>query len=163
MRAARGPEEIRSDGRVPVRAQVPVGETSREPSTQVGAPSVVVRQRNILVRAPNWTGDLVMATPGFRALRAGFPAASITLHVRESMVPLLAGAPWFDEVLPLTSYHRGPAALLRAKGVIRKFTRTRARELLQEALELEDAAAIRALLNAELDEVGLGGLIRAGK
>ena len=29
--------------------------------------------REILVRSPNWMGDLIMATPGFRALRAGFP------------------------------------------------------------------------------------------
>jgi len=60
-----------------------------------------------------------MATPGFRALRAGFPGARITLHVRESLAPLLAGAPWFDEVLPLTSYHRGPAALLREAAALR--------------------------------------------
>ena len=39
----------------------------------------------ILVRGPNWTGDLVMATPGFRALRAGFPGARITLHVRSAL------------------------------------------------------------------------------
>ena len=55
----------------------------------------------ILVRGPNWTGDLVMATPGFRALRAGFPDARITLHVRAPLAPLLDGAPWFDAVVPL--------------------------------------------------------------
>jgi heptosyltransferase-2 len=55
----------------------------------------------ILVRGPNWTGDLVMATPGFRALRAGFPDARITLQVHAPLAPLLAGAPWFDAVLPL--------------------------------------------------------------
>jgi heptosyltransferase-2 len=52
----------------------------------------------ILVRGPNWTGDLVMATPGFRALRAGFPDARITLHVQAALAPLLDGAPWFDDV-----------------------------------------------------------------
>ena len=31
--------------------------------------------QEILVRGPNWTGDLIMATPGFRALRSGFPGA----------------------------------------------------------------------------------------
>jgi heptosyltransferase-2 len=80
----------------------------------------MVRAPNLLVRAPNWTGDLVMATPGFRALRGGFPDARITLHVRESLIPLLAGAPWFDEVLPLTSHHRGPAALLREAAALRE-------------------------------------------
>ena len=59
--------------------------------------------REILVRGPNWTGDVIMATPGFRALRAGFPDARITLHLRESQVPLLRGSAWFDEIVPLRS------------------------------------------------------------
>ncbi len=68
--------------------------------------------RRILVRAPNWVGDVVMATPGFRALRAGFPEARIALQIRAGLAPLLAGAPWFDEVLPVTSHRRGARALL---------------------------------------------------
>ena len=69
--------------------------------------------QEILVRGPNWTGDVIMATPGFRALRAGFPAARITLQLRESQLPLLAGAPWFDERLPVRSYGRRGLAPLR--------------------------------------------------
>ncbi len=84
-----------------------------------GAPEPA-RASSILVRAPNWTGDVVMATPGFRALRAGFPAARISVHVREGLMPLLAGAPWFDEVLPLTSHHRGPVARLREAAALRR-------------------------------------------
>jgi heptosyltransferase-2 len=72
----------------------------------------MIDAERILVRAPNWAGDLVMATPGFRALRAAWPGAELCLHVREGLAPLLAGAPWFDAVLPLASHHRGPAALL---------------------------------------------------
>lgn len=68
---------------------------------------------NIVVRAPNWAGDVVMATPGFRALRAAHPRARIAVQIRPALAALLAGAPWFDEVLPLASYHRGAAALLR--------------------------------------------------
>ena len=67
----------------------------------------------ILVRAPNWAGDVVMATPGFRALRAAHPQAHIALQVRPSLAPLVAGSPWFDAVLPLDSYHRGASALAR--------------------------------------------------
>ena len=61
------------------------------------------RPREILVHGPKWTGDVILATPGYRALRTGFPDARITLQLREALVPLLAGAPWFDAVLALGS------------------------------------------------------------
>ncbi|MBW2272835.1 MAG: lipopolysaccharide heptosyltransferase II [Deltaproteobacteria bacterium] len=74
----------------------------------------------ILVRGPNWTGDVVMATPGFRALREGFPRARITLQLRPGLEALVAGSPWFDEVLPLRSYHQGVSALLREARELRR-------------------------------------------
>ena len=58
----------------------------------------------ILVRAPNWLGDLVMSTPGFRALRRRFPGAHMTLHVRPGLEELVAGSPWFDEIRPVRSF-----------------------------------------------------------
>lgn len=73
----------------------------------------MTRPREILVRAPNWAGDLVMATPAFRALREGFPAARITLAVRGGLAPLMAGAPWFDAVAPLAPRRRGLVGLWR--------------------------------------------------
>jgi heptosyltransferase-2 len=75
--------------------------------------------QEILVRGPNWTGDLIMASPGFRALRAGFPDARITLHVRPGLIPLVSGAPWFEEVLPVHSYRQGLPALLREASRLR--------------------------------------------
>jgi heptosyltransferase-2 len=79
--------------------------------------------REILVRGPNWTGDVIMATPGFRALRAGFPDARITLQLHRSQVPLVRGSPWFDEIVPLSHGGRGWAALreARALGRLRGF------------------------------------------
>jgi heptosyltransferase-2 len=67
----------------------------------------------ILVRSPNWMGDLIMETPGFRALRAGFPEARISLAVPASLAPLIEGAPWFDEIWPLVSHRAGPLAIWR--------------------------------------------------
>lgn len=77
----------------------------------------------ILVRGPNWLGDLAMSTPGFRALRAGFPDARIVLHVRTGLEALLAGSPWFDEVLPVRSYRAGALAMAREGRALRDYGR----------------------------------------
>jgi heptosyltransferase-2 len=54
-----------------------------------------------------------MSTPGLRALRGAFPDARLTLQLRPGLEALVAGAPWFDAVEPLRSYHAGASALLR--------------------------------------------------
>jgi phosphotransferase system enzyme I (PtsP) len=54
-------------------------------------------------------------------------------------------------------------SLLRAKKVIMSFSLDELSELLQQALAMSDAAMIREMYAARLDERGLGGLIRAGK
>jgi len=54
----------------------------------------------ILIRAPNWVGDFVMATPVFRCMRESFPDAKITLALRPYLKPILDDAPWSDDVLP---------------------------------------------------------------
>ena len=46
----------------------------------------------ILVRCPNWLGDVVMATPGLRALRAAYPEARIVAQLPEKLLPLLEGS-----------------------------------------------------------------------
>jgi heptosyltransferase-2 len=57
----------------------------------------------ILVRGPNWLGDLVMSTPGFRALRSAHPKARIVLLVPSALAPLLKGSADFDEIWSLPS------------------------------------------------------------
>ena len=79
--------------------------------------------REILVRAPNWLGDLVMCTPAFRALRGAFPDDRISLHARPELLPVLDGAPWFDELLPLRSYHRGARAMWSEARALRRARR----------------------------------------
>ncbi|MCK4608381.1 MAG: phosphoenolpyruvate--protein phosphotransferase, partial [Gammaproteobacteria bacterium] len=53
--------------------------------------------------------------------------------------------------------------VLRAKWLIRKFTLTRAKELLNEVKKMDDAVDIRYHLEAALEAAGCAGLIRAGK
>ena len=54
-------------------------------------------------------------------------------------------------------------SLPRVKWVIRNFSLAYARKLLNEALTMENPTLIRFHLERAIDEVGLGGLIRAGK
>jgi heptosyltransferase II len=53
----------------------------------------------LAVLCPNLIGDTVMATPTFRALRRGFPGATIIGVIKPQVAPTLDAAPWFDELL----------------------------------------------------------------
>jgi heptosyltransferase-2 len=64
-------------------------------------PATVDTPRKVLVRLPNWVGDVVMATPALRALRLGFPAAEIVLLGKPHLLPIVEGAPWFDRTIGL--------------------------------------------------------------
>ena len=55
------------------------------------------------------------------------------------------------------------ASLLRVKWVVRSFTCSQAKTLLEEVWKLEDSGAVRALLHISLEEAGLGGLVHAGR
>ncbi len=55
------------------------------------------------------------------------------------------------------------SSLPGVKWVIRNFSRDRAEEILGEVLVMEEVDSVRDYLNSKLEEVGLGGLIRAGK
>lgn len=59
--------------------------------------------QNILVVAPSWIGDLVMATCAFRALREAHPDAQITFLVKPGRERVLAGADFADEIIPLAT------------------------------------------------------------
>lgn len=52
--------------------------------------------RKVFVRAPNWVGDVVMATGAFARIRAALPDAEIHCGLRPYLLPLLAGTSWFD-------------------------------------------------------------------
>lgn len=55
----------------------------------------------VYVRMPNWVGDVVMATPFLRAVRAAWPAARVTLGLRGWSAATLAGTRLADELWTL--------------------------------------------------------------
>lgn len=57
----------------------------------------------IIIHSPNWVGDVVMATPAFRCIRENFPNAKITIILKSYVLKLIAGAPWFDEIISFDS------------------------------------------------------------
>lgn len=71
----------------------------------------------ILVRAPNWVGDAVMATPALRALRRGFPDAEITVEARPYLRELLEPLAAVDRFLPCPG--RGLSAMLARARTLR--------------------------------------------
>ncbi|HUU34564.1 MAG TPA: lipopolysaccharide heptosyltransferase II [Vicinamibacterales bacterium] len=57
----------------------------------------------VVVLAPNWLGDAVMALPALQSVRAAFPAAHLAVAARPSVAALYAMVPGVDAVLSLES------------------------------------------------------------
>lgn len=54
---------------------------------------------SLVVRCPNWVGDIVMATPVFQCLRDNMPGARITACIRPYARGIIEDSPWFDSIL----------------------------------------------------------------
>jgi len=63
----------------------------------------------------------------------------------------------------MDSLSMSASSLPRVKWVIRSISSRRSRELLADALQMENAKSVRDKLEGALEDAGLGGLIRAGK
>ncbi|MCA1586154.1 MAG: lipopolysaccharide heptosyltransferase II [Acidobacteria bacterium] len=57
--------------------------------------------RRLVVVAPNWLGDAVMALPALADVRRHFPDASLHVAARPSVAPIYALVPWVDAVVAL--------------------------------------------------------------
>ena len=55
--------------------------------------------QRIALFLPNWIGDVVMATPAIRAVRAAFPEAELVAVCKPYVAEVLAGASWFAETI----------------------------------------------------------------
>jgi len=72
-----------------------------------------IRFKKILVRMPNWVGDLVMATPVLTDLRRRYPDAEITAMCKAHLVDLLKHDASVDE---LFGFSKTPYGFLRRAG-----------------------------------------------
>lgn len=59
---------------------------------------MILHPKNILIRMPNWLGDVVMATPVLEDLRHFWPDAKITTMCQSNVAPLLVNNPFIDEI-----------------------------------------------------------------
>lgn len=65
--------------------------------------------------------------------------------------------------LGIDSLSMNMSSLPKVKWVVRSFSSLQTKALLDEAMTMEDARSIRAMLHGALEGVGLGGLVRVGK
>ena len=92
-----------------------------------------MKRKKILVRCPNWVGDVVMATPSLRALRAARPEDEIHVLLKKPFRDLLARWPVLDGVIDL------PSADLRSLSGIRRTARRLEDHAFDEALLLTNS------------------------
>ena len=65
--------------------------------------SPVAAPRRLVVLAPNWLGDAVMALPLLSDLERAWPDTHIAVAARRGVAPLFSMAPSVDEVVTLES------------------------------------------------------------
>ena len=99
--------------------------------------------RRILVRAVNWIGDAVMATPAMGRIRAAFPDAEIVVVANPLVAELFVHHPYCDRVIiyDKKGQHAGIRGLLSFSKLLRR-ERFDLAILLQNAIEAAIMAAL---------------------
>lgn len=75
----------------------------------------------VLVKAPNWLGDLVITLPAVRAVRVAYPQARLVIMVRRELGDFYDGCRWVDRVMPYSvrTGVAGTADRVRVIGALR--------------------------------------------
>jgi heptosyltransferase-2 len=78
--------------------------------------------RSILIRCPNWVGDVVMCTPALRSIRQRFPQARIAVLIKPSLRRVLENFPYIDEIIEWDpkGRHRGLKSYLAFVRMLRQ-------------------------------------------
>ncbi len=63
--------------------------------------------KKIVVRCPNWVGDIIMGVPLYDCLRANFPGARIACIIRKYAAGIVRDGPWFDEIMAINDKQWG--------------------------------------------------------
>lgn len=66
-----------------------------------GSPDPAFVPERIVVLAPNWLGDIVMALPAMADVRRRWPGAQLAVGVRRAFAPLFEAVPGIDVTIPL--------------------------------------------------------------
>ena len=61
----------------------------------------------VLIHAPNWLGDMVMALPAIASIRRHFPSDTLVVAAPASLAPLFSAVPGVDLVVPLEEADAG--------------------------------------------------------
>ena len=69
----------------------------------------------LLVIAPNWLGDIVMALPALADLRRRFASATLLVAARQNLAPIFESVPGIDEVVVLDDRRKDVHALRQAR------------------------------------------------
>ncbi|MFC1821287.1 lipopolysaccharide heptosyltransferase II [Thermodesulfobacteriota bacterium] len=70
------------------------------------------RIQNVLVRATNWVGDVVMTIPALEAVKENFPDAALSVLAKPWVAPLLENLPYVNEVVLYRKGNGIPAGLI---------------------------------------------------
>ncbi len=85
----------------------------------LGAPEAPRAAQRVLLRLPNWLGDVVMAAPTVAAIARALPQARLTAQVIKPFVPLAALLPGVSEALPV-GRDRGLSDLWASRRTLRE-------------------------------------------
>ncbi len=55
--------------------------------------------KRILIRCPNWIGDVMLSIPSISLVREAFPSAHISILIKSNLSPLLEGNPDIHEII----------------------------------------------------------------
>ncbi len=98
----------------------------------------------VMIRAPNWVGDAVMAVPALREIRRIFDKAHITLFARPWVAGLFEGERLADDLIPVTD----TSGVVRSVGGFFRDARRLRRERFDYAVLLQNAFSAAMMAKA---------------